>query len=449
VKAYSTFRLFTAGLAVFTAIWTAGAQSIFEKLVMPGELVQGHAKLEADCGNCHEAFTKTAQSRLCLACHKDVARDRELRRGLHGRRPDALTSNCNRCHTEHKGRTADIVQFDKETFNHAFTNFQLAGGHKLASCEGCHAPKAKFRSAPGRCIDCHKSNDPHKGRLGDACQSCHSENSWSQVRTFDHSTTRFPLIGAHAQVACSSCHANEKYKGIPTACASCHQLQDVHQGRYGAKCETCHQSVKWNTVRFDHSRLTKFPLRGRHASVRCDGCHTGDLYRDKLSMTCVSCHQKDDAHKGQLGPNCAQCHNENAWRKKVSFDHDLTRFPLLGKHSVVPCEECHKSTSFKDTPMACSACHRDDHHQGTLGSNCAMCHTPNGWSRWRFDHDKQTSFPLTGAHAGLTCSACHHEKNVTKVTAPDSCYGCHASDDAHQGNFGRACEKCHNTKSFR
>jgi hypothetical protein len=366
-----------------------------------------------------------------------------------GSAPDASKSDCNRCHTEHKGRTADIVQFDKETFNHNFTNFQLAGSHKQVACECCHQPKAKFRAAPGRCIDCHRSSDIHKGRFGDNCESCHSEVRWSQVRTFDHSKTRFPLTGAHVKVACSSCHANEKYKGVPTACAACHQLQDVHHGRYGAKCDTCHQPEKWKTIRFDHSRQTKFPLRGKHASVSCDGCHKGDLYRDKLATTCISCHKKDDAHKGQLGPNCQQCHNENAWRLKVAFDHDLTRFPLLGKHAIVPCEECHKSTSFKDAPMACSSCHRDEHHQGTLGSNCALCHTPNDWKRWRFDHDKQTSFPLTGAHAGLICSACHHEKNVTKISLPGSCYGCHASDDAHQGNFGRACEKCHNTKSFK
>ncbi len=448
MKAAYWVRFCVAGLVLFTAVWTAGAQNIFEKLVMPGELVEGHAKLEKDCKNCHEAFTKHSQSRLCLACHKEIARDREQGRGLHGKRPDAAKADCNRCHTDHKGRKADIVQFDKETFNHAFTNFQLAGAHKDASCEGCHAAKTKFRNAPGRCIDCHKSDDKHKGRLGDNCQSCHSEDGWAKVRTFDHSKTKFPLTGAHAKVACSSCHANEKYKGTPLACASCHQLQDVHRGRYGTKCNSCHQPEKWKTVRFDHSR-THFPLRGRHASVRCDGCHTGDLYRDKLGTTCISCHKKDDAHKGQLGTNCQQCHNETAWRKKVSYDHDLTNFPLLGKHAVVPCEECHKSTSFKDAPTACVSCHRDDHHQGTLGSDCAQCHTPNGWTRWRFNHDTQTRFPLTGAHTGLECSSCHRERNVTKISLPTNCYSCHASDDAHHGNFGRACEQCHNTRSFR
>ena len=184
------------------------------------------------------SFTKGSQSRLCLACHKDINKDRELGKGLHGKRPDAVKPNCNVCHTDHKGRTADVVQFDKETFNHALTNFPLIGGHKEPACDGCHKPNVKFRNAPNQCIGCHKSTDKHKGRLGENCQSCHSEESWAKVRTFDHSKTKFPLTGGHEKVTCAACHPNEKYKGVPLACSSCHQLQDVHQGKYGAKCES-------------------------------------------------------------------------------------------------------------------------------------------------------------------------------------------------------------------
>jgi hypothetical protein len=415
---------------------------------MPGALVEGHAKAEKDCANCHEAFTKTSQTRLCLVCHKDTARDREQGRGLHGKRPDAAKAECKTCHTDHKGRTADIVQFDREIFNHAFTNFQLGGAHKSASCEGCHKPKAKFREAPGRCIDCHQSADKHKGRLGDGCQTCHNDENWSRVKTFDHAKTKFPLMGGHADASCAACHPNEKYKGVSTVCASCHQLQDVHQRRYGAKCESCHNSSKWKTVRFDHAK-TKYPLRGAHSTARCEACHTGDLYREKLQTTCLSCHKKDDAHVGKLGAACQQCHNEASWRKKVAFDHELSRFPLLGQHAIVPCEECHKSAAYKDAQMACASCHRDKHHEGRLGEACGACHTPNGWKIWRFDHDRQTHFRLDGAHAGLTCASCHRERNVTKIALPGACHACHANDDAHRGNFGRECQTCHTTKSFK
>jgi hypothetical protein len=427
---------------------TVQSQTLFEQLVMPGPVVEGHAKLEKECGNCHEPFSRKSQTRRCLDCHKEIAVDRTTSRGFHGRQPDTK-QECNHCHTDHKGRDADIVQLDRETFNHAFTTFLLRDAHKAVSCSGCHAPTVKFRKAPGRCFDCHKEKDPHKGRLGEKCNDCHSEIAWRQVKTFDHGTTKFPLQGAHRDVTCAICHKGERYKGVGTLCLDCHKIQDAHAGRYGGKCESCHDQNKWKVVHFDHDKATKYPLKGAHAKVKCDSCHTGDLYRDKLATTCVSCHQKDDRHKGQLGNRCEQCHGEASWRRITSFDHDISRFPLIGRHAVVACEECHHSQQFKGTPLSCGACHRDVHHEGRLGPNCALCHNPNSWKRWRYDHDTQTRYPLTGAHRGLGCQACHVTKNVAKATLPMDCLACHRQDDAHHGAFGPACERCHTTTSFK
>jgi hypothetical protein len=257
------------------------------------------------------------------------------------------------------------------------------------------------------------------------------------------------LDGAHKDVQCATCHIGERYKDLPHACVDCHKIQDAHGGRYGAKCETCHAASKWKTISFDHTKATKFPLNGAHKEVKCEGCHKGDLFKDKLGTACVACHKANDPHKGQLGTACETCHNETKWRQKVSFDHDLTMFPLIGLHAAVPCEECHRTQAYRETPKICSACHKDNHHDGKLGAQCSRCHNPNGWALWRFNHDRETKFPLSGAHRGLECHACHTAKAEAKVTAPTTCYGCHASDDAHRGSFGRVCEKCHVTTSFR
>lgn len=428
---------------------TASAQSLFDRLVMPGPLAESHAKYQSDCKNCHEPFSKGSQTQLCLNCHKEIAADRKQRRGMHGRRRDAVKADCKHCHTDHKGRDADIVQFDRETFDHRFTDFSLIGPHKTARCESCHKPNMAYRKAPPFCIDCHKAVESHKGRLGEKCEGCHSEDAWRTVKPFDHSKTNFSLTGAHVKVACNNCHAGERYKGVSTVCGVCHQLQDVHGGRYGAKCDSCHQPVKWDKIRFDHDRQTKFPLRDSHATVKCDACHKGDLYRDKLATACVSCHKKDDPHRGQLGTKCENCHNEKGWRQKVDFDQDLTHFPLIGLHALVPCEECHRSPSFKDTSTKCVACHKEDYHKGRLGTNCGLCHNPNGWKLWRFDHGRQTRYPFTGAHRRLTCHLCHRQTNAAKIAVSSTCYACHAADDAHQGSFGTTCDKCHTTESFR
>jgi hypothetical protein len=438
-----------AALLVSASIIGAQAQSLFEKLILPGEVTEPHAKFEQKCESCHEPFSKASQRRLCLECHKDVASDIAGKRGFHGRRPEIEKSECKTCHTDHKGRKANIVPFDEATFNHAFTDFVLNGAHKTAPCSGCHSSGQPFRKAPSGCVDCHKSDDAHRGNLGTNCASCHREDDWRKPKSFDHSKTSFPLDGAHGKVACSACHAGERYKGAPHACVECHKIQDVHGGRFGTKCEKCHAPSKWKTIRFDHSKDTKFPLNGAHKSAACNGCHKAGLFEVKLSRMCVSCHKAQDPHKGQLGTKCESCHNETAWQQKVEFDHELSRFPLIGLHAAVPCEACHSSSAFRGTPMTCTACHKDNHHQGALGPACENCHTPNGWTLWRFNHDRDTQFPLTGAHKTLACSGCHAPNSSGKAAAPKTCFGCHASDDAHRGSFGRSCEKCHTTETFR
>ena len=66
------------GIILASAVVSAArSQNLFEQLVTPGPLVSGHAKLEKDCSNCHEPFSRRSQTRLCLACHKDIAADRQ------------------------------------------------------------------------------------------------------------------------------------------------------------------------------------------------------------------------------------------------------------------------------------------------------------------------------------------------------------------------------------
>ena len=84
-------------------------QTLLEKLVIPGPVIQGHVKLEKDCGKCHEPFSRQSQTRLCLDCHKETAANRESKTGFHGLCPDALKQECRHCHTDHKGRDAKSI----------------------------------------------------------------------------------------------------------------------------------------------------------------------------------------------------------------------------------------------------------------------------------------------------------------------------------------------------
>jgi hypothetical protein len=503
-------------VAALLLVGSRAAAIDFEKLLMPGPVIAGHADIEGDCGRCHAAFEKEAQDPLCLECHSEVGKDLAGKVGFHGRAPGVARARCRDCHGEHEGRDADVVGLDRAAFDHGLSDYPLHGAHARVPCESCHRPDAKFREAPGTCIGCHRDDDAHAGKLGEDCGSCHREAAWRQVR-FDHDRTKFPLTGGHRDAPCALCHANGRYEGTTTDCNDCHRVDDVHVGRFGPECEQCHRPDGWKTLHFDHARDTKFalraahaplacaachtqgphagglatdcaschraddvhrgrrgdgcerchgevswktegfdhdeverfPLRGAHRQVSCDACHTGTLGREQLATRCGSCHEDDDVHRGQLGDACDGCHVEKGWAEQVFFEHDVTRFPLLGLHATVACEQCHTTLRFHDVALECNGCHaRDDLHVGRLGPDCARCHNPNGWDRWRFDHDRDTRFELRGAHEPLDCHACHRAPPDSGVPLLSTCAGCHARDDRHGGGFGSDCERCHGETSW-
>jgi hypothetical protein len=386
----------------------------------------------AACAACHPAGRSWREApHDCFACHE--------REDSHA---GALGTDCAACHVEQTWRTA--------RFDHATTDFPLEGAHPDVDCALCHAGE-RYDGTPRDCRGCHAVDDAHRGRFGPDCQACHVSDHWKPSR-FDHRReTRFPLTGRHARASCESCHRGPLYEqALDSRCVACHVADDVHRGRRGAECEQCHGTDDWTSMTFDHERATKFPLRGAHTEVSCERCHTGKLGEEKTPTTCDGCHGKDDPHGSQLGKDCAACHDEASWTKRVFFEHDIARFPLLGLHAVTACEQCHLTPRFRDVELSCFACHQDDdEHLGRLGPDCGRCHNPNGWNLWRFDHFTETGFRLEGGHETLTCHDCHRDPAGGSTGLPSSCHGCHASDDPHYGAFGRDCARCHRGTTWK
>jgi Zn finger protein HypA/HybF involved in hydrogenase expression len=425
------------------------AQNTVENLVQPDLVASAHMKLEADCSNCHEAFKKAAQSSLCADCHKPVKQDISAKTGFHGKNPLVGKSECANCHAEHKGRAYKQDAFSHSTFNHDLTDYKLDGKHVQTACADCHVAGKKFSAAATTCFACHDKDQPHRGALGQKCESCHTTTDWKKIAAYDHDKTKFKLRGAHAKATCFACHVGERYKDLPTACASCHGMQDVHENRFGTACESCHTDVNWKHTAFDHGKFTKFALTGAHAQAACRDCH-GEKLTSSLPTGCFDCHKKQDVHKGQLGTQCADCHKTGTWRKDVTFDHDKTKFPLKGMHVAVACESCHADATYQDASTTCVSCHaKDDVHVGRFATACENCHGSVSWKVVRFDHGKDTKFALTGAHAKVGCNGCHTAKNVKSARLSMACFDCHKAQDVHRGAFGRDCAACHTTSTFK
>jgi hypothetical protein len=428
------------------SVASARADSV-ESALMPGRVIEGHADLEDTCKNCHVRFNKAGQATLCLDCHKEVAKDVQLRRGYHGQMEK--DRDCRECHTEHKGRGADIAPLNEKKFDHNLTDFALKGGHTSpkVGCHDCHKPKTKYRDARMDCVACHKKDDKHKGSLGSACANCHVERNWKDVR-FDHSKTKFSLTGGHREVACKTCHKDPSFKNTPTACVACHKKDDKHKTRFGDKCASCHLDKDWKTLSFDHTRDTKYPLNGKHLLTKCTACHSGFIYVEKPATRCVSCHKKDDTHKTRFGDKCQSCHVEKDW-KVIKFEHDRdTRYALRGQHKTAKCTSCHNGVLYQDkTQTTCYACHtKDDKHKGQEGKKCESCHNESSWKKTLFDHG-QSRFPLLGKHIDVPCKKCH--LSATFRDANSKCNACHAKDDTHKRTLGTECGQCHNARDWK
>jgi hypothetical protein len=113
------------------------------------------------------------------------------------------------------------------------------------------------------------------------------------------------------------------------------------------------------------------------------------------------------------------------------FDHFSTGFPLIGRHEIIDCSDCHTASQFKGTPMECGLCHNGTrapgkHAQHLASSDfCDSCHTERTWLGAKFDH-----IDIQG-----DCQTCHN--NIIAVGKSPS----HILSSV-------VCEDCHNTITF-
>ena len=408
--------------------------------VSPGPLSKSHSSLDGatECFKCHAGtMAKTGMDGRCLACHTEIAWMQARTRGTHAR---LNKKECVSCHPEHGGREFKLVVWDggaPEKFDHTKSGFTLEGKHDTTTCVKCHKPEFQRSGAvplmrkkdhatswlglETNCDNCHK--DPHRGQLGLQCQHCHDPRGFKPAAGFDHAKSQFPLTGAHLKVECAKCHQSPKVVTLTDE-----KGQPVPQ---------------WK------------PLP--HA-------------------VCTDCHK--DPHEGRFKDECTKCHNTSAWMNfnKGGFNHDVTRYPLKGKHAAVECASCHdKTKAFGPKPKfeRCMDCHKDLHAgKATLLAqvvDCASCHTVDGFDKPSYTvlaHAK-SKYPLLGKHTATACEKCHvklADLPSVKVTWGEArvvirpafvrCTVCHF--DPHVGRFEptgvrahkESCVSCHSMDAF-
>ena len=358
----------------------------------------------------------------------------------------AISIPCVNCHTFTSWKPIRQAP----DFDHSRTGYPLVGQHRDLACTNCHT-NLVFSKASTRCADCHA--DIHRGQFGTSCDRCHAVQGWtaSQATTTSSHQNRFPLVLAHAVAACDACHkgaASGQFQGLSTQCYSCHtrDFQTASpnhvMGGFPTRCEQCHTMSSWLGARFDH----------RQTALACSSCHMSD-YRAATAPNHLT---------SKFPTTCDQCHNVNSWMG-ATFDHSQTGFGLMGAHASVTCVACHVNNNYNLTSAdaACSTCHLADyrgtttpnHAAAAFPTDCSVCHSTVNWAGAVFNH-AATGWPLTGAHASATCSACHVNNNYNLNSASTGCINCHQSDFAgastpvNHAGFPTTCNNCHDAVSW-
>ena len=411
--------------------------------------------VSVSCESCHtEVYAGT--SAICNSCHLDnynAATD-PSHTGA------GISTNCEDCH--------NAIDWKPSIFNHLTTSgFELSGGHSGRQCSDCHIGTTS--EANPDCYSCHSANyttapDHLTLAFSHDCIQCHNNVDWKDA-FFDHSTTNFPLTGAHTGADCNDCHSNG-FVGTSALCESCHtdkylQTNNPSHSNLGIsrKCDDCHNTVNWIPSTFNHLTTSGFELSGGHSGRECSDCHTSNA--SDANSDCYSCHSANYAsapnHLTSVYPHdCTRCHNVVDW-SDANFDHSITNFPLTGSHAGVDCNVCH-TNGYAGTSTLCQSCHTDNYNQAInpshsssgISKDCDACHNTLNWVPSTFNHTITTGFALSGAHAGRQCSDCHIG---TTTGASSDCYSCHATNYNAAPNhltsaFPHDCLQCHNNVNW-
>ena len=257
-----------------------------------------------------------------------------------------------------------------------------------------------------------------------------------------------PASGFVGDDTCLTCHEEKTkgYHGSPHARAANPRTPAAKQG-----CESCHGAGQAHVDAGGTKETIKNPaaMKLSEASELCTTCHNRESHRewdgskhDSRSVGCVSCHSVHEfksanaqLKKEKITETCVQCH-----QKEVNKVHKSAHMPV--REGKMECTTCHNPHGSQNVKMlregnsineACATCHTEkrgpflwEHAVGR--ENCVTCHDPHGSNNDR----------MLVAKVPMLCQRCHNHSRH-----PATIYDQTQVNNRSNRIAGRGCVNCH------
>ena len=234
--------------------------------------------------------------------------------------------------------------------------------------------------------------------VNSACASCHD-------------TGGKLAKGAHARLACTTCHVkHEEYphpSGIPKpVCAGCHQQIGAEHAR----------SIHGQEIR-----------KGNAAAPECATCH-GAAHEVQVA--------RSTAFRSAEPETCGMCHSDvaDAYKKSVhgrAVERGLTQAPVCtdchGEHSILPPSNAASPVNARNIRDTCGSCHGDVRLARRFGMPADRLVS--------FDASYHGLAAKSGSQTVANCASCHGVHNILPSSNPRS--------TVNARNLGTTCGKCH------
>ncbi len=290
-----------------------------------------------------------------------------------------------------------------------------------------------------------------------ACTSCHA-----QAQNLPHSV---PMT----QVNCESCHADAaanfrrgahaaaatRHDQLAPTCVTCHGSHDIrpktdrqstiHPFNAIQLCGNCHEK---------HTANPDGTAPRQHIENYLDSVHGQAVNKGGLlvAATCVDCHRAHDvlpssdpqsaAHRGNIPQTCGQCHLGVAETYAKSIHGQLV---AEQRPDAPVCSDCHtahaisrtSTPQFKlDLVNECGSCHDKPPRKSTTGISL--------YDTFRASYHGQVT--ELGSTRAARCSDCHGAHDIRRVEDAESrlalphnrvttCQQCHENADASFAQF--------------